>query len=265
MSAEKPKEWWEEVFDQRYLDTYVDTFPEKRTQREVDFISRHIEITNKTSLLDVGCGHGRHAIALAKLGCHVTGIDTSQYFLDKVLKRAAEEKVNVRVFREDMRELLANGVYDVAVSLFTAFGYFEKESDHVLAIRKIVQALHQKGQFLIDVKNPISLIKGMIEKGAYDKETGLFSFHTEEKLSNGIELRVEEKYDAARMRWHAHTQWEKAGKLEEIAYSVRLFTCPELCSLLEQSGMKIQNTWGDFDESPYTALSKRLIVLAQKK
>ncbi len=267
MSAEQSKEWWEDIFDQRYLDAYVDMFPAPRTEREVDFIMEKTGIKGncRTTVLDICCGHGRHAIALAKRGAFVTGIDTSQYFLDKMRETAEGEKVHIRFFREDLRKLVMTEVCEVALNLFTSFGYFEEEADHVLAMRKIIQTIQRKGRFLIDVKSPISALIKMIEKGKYDESTGKYYFQTVETLSTGLEIKTEEQYNPARMRWSAQSKWQKNGKPQEIGYSVRLFTRPELCSLLEQNGMTVKSTWGDFDGSPYTATSKRLIVLAEKK
>src|SRR6478752_5505408 len=52
-----------------------------------------------SSVLDVACGSGNAAIAAARLGCVVTGIDYVPSLLERGRERAAAEKVAVD-FRE---------------------------------------------------------------------------------------------------------------------------------------------------------------------
>ncbi len=56
----------------------------------IDFYSK---IKNKGRLLDVGCGQGRDAISLAKLGFIVTGIDNSKVGIDQLNKIAEKENL----------------------------------------------------------------------------------------------------------------------------------------------------------------------------
>src|SRR2546422_6505853 len=49
-----------------------------------------------SSILDLCCGHGRHAIPLAQRGYKVTGQDLSEVFLREAEKEAQAQSVNVR-------------------------------------------------------------------------------------------------------------------------------------------------------------------------
>lgn len=60
-------------------------------------------IPDGARVLDLGIGQGRNALPLARRGCQVTGIDTSQVAVDTVNRLAAAEKLPVEAILEDFR------------------------------------------------------------------------------------------------------------------------------------------------------------------
>ncbi|MGI9601612.1 MAG: class I SAM-dependent methyltransferase [Acidimicrobiales bacterium] len=92
----------------------------KGTQQEVDFLVDQLGIGEGSRVLDVGCGPGRHALALAERGISVTGVDISAPFIE--LARA-EAPANARFEQLDARRLPFEGEFDAAISLCQgAFG-----------------------------------------------------------------------------------------------------------------------------------------------
>jgi ubiquinone/menaquinone biosynthesis C-methylase UbiE len=73
------------------------------TQEEV--IAGFLDPLRNRSVLDVGTGTGRGAIALARRGAIVTGVDASAEMLEVARKRAAEAGVSVTFSREDAHRL----------------------------------------------------------------------------------------------------------------------------------------------------------------
>ena len=69
-------------------------------------------------VIDVGTGTGRAAIALARLGAQVMGVDASAHMLDVARKRATQAGVSIAFERDDAHALpFAAGTFDHAVSL----------------------------------------------------------------------------------------------------------------------------------------------------
>lgn len=69
-------------------------------------------------LLDVGCGTGRHAVALAAMGAVVTGVDLSPAMLERARARAAAAGVHIELLEADARDLPPGlEPYDVAIGL----------------------------------------------------------------------------------------------------------------------------------------------------
>lgn len=67
----KEKSTWEEFFD-AHAPVYEDNVFTKNTIREVDFLIEELSFPPAGSILEVGCGTGRHSIELARRGYSVT-------------------------------------------------------------------------------------------------------------------------------------------------------------------------------------------------
>ncbi len=87
------------------------------TEQEVAFLVDTLGLTAGQRVLDVGCGPGRHALALAARGIEVTGIDASPTFVG-LATAAAEARALPATFAVlDVRELASDGEFDAAICL----------------------------------------------------------------------------------------------------------------------------------------------------
>jgi SAM-dependent methyltransferase len=94
----------------------------KGTTNEVDFLVGALGLTPGDRVLDVGCGPGRHALALAAQGIEVLGVDISQRFVD-LGNGAVDAGTPARFERMDARALPFDAEFDAAISLCQgAFG-----------------------------------------------------------------------------------------------------------------------------------------------
>ena len=55
-------------FDGHYKEIWKTLIPDELTVKEVDFMVPHFGLQPGSKVLDLMCGYGRHAIALAKKG-----------------------------------------------------------------------------------------------------------------------------------------------------------------------------------------------------
>ena len=97
--------WFEALFDDRYLKFYPELFDLDVAERDAAFADRALSLPSGASLLDLGCGFGRHAVALAKLGYCVSGVDALTPMLNAARRLAAERDVKVDWVQRDMRSL----------------------------------------------------------------------------------------------------------------------------------------------------------------
>src|SRR5262245_46672110 len=92
--------------------------------QEVDQMLKLVKARGKT-VLDLGCGPGRCSIPLAKHGFRVTGVDRTRFLLNKALTHAKNARVLVEWVHSDMRDFTRPNTYDLAISMYTSFGYFD--------------------------------------------------------------------------------------------------------------------------------------------
>ena len=111
--------WFEELAD-HLGGAYLRYSFTKGTEQEVAFLVEALGLEPGMRVLDVGCGPGRHAHALARRGLEVVGVDISQRFVDLA---TADAPPGATFLRADARTLAFDAAFDAALSLCQgAFG-----------------------------------------------------------------------------------------------------------------------------------------------
>jgi SAM-dependent methyltransferase len=101
--------------------------------------------------LDLACGPGRHAVPLARHGFDVTAVDLSPFHLAKAKAHADAAGVHVELVQADMRAFTRPDAFDLALSLFTSFGYFDGDRDDVQILRNVHESLGPRGALVMDL------------------------------------------------------------------------------------------------------------------
>lgn len=127
----------------------------KGTQNEVDFILEFCDDSMRT-VLDIGCGIGRHSIELAKRGYEVCGIDFSKKhiaYADKCLKEETSGDVRCRFVCTDVRSYQECCEYDIVICLYDVIGSFPDAADNFNIIKSAYSHLKNGGIFILSVMN----------------------------------------------------------------------------------------------------------------
>lgn len=238
------------VFDpNNYLYFYSERLTEERTSKEVDFLLKILPLDISKRILDLACGHGRHANQLAKLGNSVVGLDNNEAFLDIARCNAKENGINIEYACKDMRQISYYEEFDIILLLFTVFGYFnDEENKNVL--KNISAALKFGGLLCLDLTNRDTFLKDFPSYSVVEKEGNLmidrfsFDISTGRMLNKRIYLRDSKRTDAP--------------------YSIRLYNFTEIRHLLDTVGLSIEAVYGEWDASPLMSTSRRMIIVARK-
>lgn len=143
------------VFDaySRYYDLL---YQDKDYQSESDYIGEliHKHAPKTSSILELGCGTGAHAIPLAKLGFNIYGIDLSSSMLNRAeLKREKqtnEIKQRLQFSPGDIRKFRVGKLFDTVISLFHVLSYQTDNQDVMAMFQTAASHLTPGGLFIFD-------------------------------------------------------------------------------------------------------------------
>ncbi|MFP4228234.1 MAG: class I SAM-dependent methyltransferase [Salinivenus sp.] len=240
--------WYDGWFGSDAYTLVYDHRDEDEAERLVDFVEREITPAPDASILDVGCGRGRHARAFARRGYRVTGLDLSEESIADARSRTAEEGLDVTFAQGDMRDPYCDGCMDGVVNLFTTFGYFDDDIENQRALRAMATALRPGGWFLQDFLNAPQVVDTLQPE----------SVHSE----NGITIHQRRWVDDGRI--NKKITIEQHDTTETFRESVRLFTLDDFRAMYEAVGLTLVATYGDYDGAPHTDESPRLLLHARR-
>ena len=116
--------WQDLYFKDVAVEIWKHAIPPEHTRLEVEFLEETFRQPKGEALLDICCGHGRHAIPLAEHGYRVTGIDSSEDALAEA-RTAAASTVNWQL--RDMLDLPRESEFDDAYCFGNSFGYLDRD------------------------------------------------------------------------------------------------------------------------------------------
>ena len=207
---------------------------------------------DRGDVMDLACGPGRHSLALARRGLRVTGVDLSAFLLGKARQRARAQHIDVEWVQEDMRSFVRPKSFDLALSLFTSFGYFENRDDHLQVLRNIHRSLRPGGALVMEIAGRETLARR-------------FQATTSKELDDGRLLveRHEIVDDWARIRNH----WIviENDRATTFRFEFRVYSGQELKGLLFDAGFAGIQLYGGYDGRPYDLHAERLVAVARKQ
>lgn len=251
MKNARKKEWFDD--DSFWRAMYPFMFPEQRFAEAEKQVEKVLALANpkgKTAL-DLCCGPGRCAIALAKRGFLVTGVDKTKYLLDKARAKARAARVKVEWVQEDMREFLRPDTFGLVLSLFTSFGYFDDKRDDLIVLKNIFTSLRPGGVFLIEVLGKERLAK-------------IFQSPITTILPDGaIWINQHEVFDD----WtRVRNEWMviRNGKTKTFKFNLNIYSGLELRERMEGVGFVDVAVYGSLDGIQYGTNAERLIAVGRK-
>jgi SAM-dependent methyltransferase len=143
------------IFDDQHAGAYDTVYAAKNYGAECDaverLIARYGDGAMKT-LLDMGCGTGRHAAIFADHGFEVTGIDQSESMLALARERAQQAGLasNPTFLYGDIRTFSAPHRFDATLMNFNVLGYMTSNDDVLGALGTARRNVRTAGLFVAD-------------------------------------------------------------------------------------------------------------------
>jgi SAM-dependent methyltransferase len=235
--------WFETFFDGLVLDMWRAAVTPEQTAREAEFLFDILQLRAGMRALDVPCGNGRHAIALACRGVRMTGVDISAGFLEEARRNGAD----IEFVRSDMRSL-PGGPFDGVYCWGNSFGYFDREGCEQ-CVREVSCALKPGGRFVLE--------SGMVA------ESILPAFRPERTLRFAdLDFHSRTSYDALDGRMDITYTFTRGDRREVKPIHQWVHSAAELRRMLARAGLKLIEAFGDLDRTPYGLGSPRFIGIA---
>ncbi|WP_127578709.1 class I SAM-dependent methyltransferase [Paenibacillus koleovorans] len=241
--------WYEESFGKDYLLVYKHRDMEGASA-EVRKMIRWLGLPPGAKVLDLCCGMGRHALALAEAGYRVTGIDLSETLLQEARRQDTAHSIDWHA--GDMRSLpFEDDTFRAVVNFFTSFGYFEDDRHNLRVLEEMHRVLEPGGRFLVDFLNE-GYVRQHLVPYSVREETGLKIEETREIEGGFVRKQI---------------IVNEPGQTERrYIEQVKLYGVQELTGMLHGAGLQVDLVYGGYDGQEYRRdESARLILIGTKR
>jgi SAM-dependent methyltransferase len=239
------KEWFAEWFDTSYYHVLYQDRDFNEAENFINVLSKFMALPIQSSILDLACGKGRHALQLNDLGYKVKGVDLSN---NSILE--AQKKCNPTLSFNvaDMRKPLAEK-FDAVYNLFTSFGYFNSTNENLKVLTAISQMLVPEGKFVIDFMNSKKANSQMIPE--------------ETIIKNNIQFNISKKVESGQII--KSISFSDNGHDFQFEERVQALTLEDFQNLVNQTDLKLTGVFGDYQLNSFDENnSDRLILIGQK-
>jgi SAM-dependent methyltransferase len=232
-----------------YLYFYEETLAEENTPGQVDFLTRELRMEAPMRVLDLGCGHGRHANELASRGYAVVGVDIVQRFLEIAEREAQARGLPAQFVLGDIRGLPWEEEFDRAICLFDVLGFFRDE-ENAAVLAGAARALRPGGMLCVDVRNRDWMVRNLLPVTVLEK---------------GDDLMIDRHhFDTVTGRLVDRRLLVRDGVVKRRPFSIRLYTGSELSLMLEAAGLRVAAAFGSYEGAPISMQQNRMVIIAQK-
>ncbi len=197
----------------------------KGTVQEVEFLIRELALLPGTTILDVGCGPGRHSLELARRSMRVTGVDISKAFVDLANDSSLSEGLSATFVVADARcltESLPSVDYDLVLSLcqggFGLVGRHEDGAADATVFDQMAAMLAPGGRLVVSAFSAYFQLRNLESTDSFDASTGVNHERTEIRSSDGSSRR-------------------------DVDLWTTCFTPLELRLLAERAGLELEHLW----------------------
>lgn len=214
-------------------------------------------------VLEVGVGTGRVALALARAGFEVLGVDPSPAMLAVARAKAERDALEVQFVEGRLPELrLERGRYGLVLFPFDVFLSFRDPEEQATNLRAAQEAVHFDGFVILDLPGPALWLDPstngqpfLLYSGALEDGARLEVWHVHEDDLARQERVVRMAYDVV----------DSDGRLRRFLSEHRLrYVYPaEVEYLVRSAGLALVGLYGDYELGALRNESERMVVVAR--
>ena len=229
------------------------------------------------AVLELGCGTGRVALALAEDGIEVVGVDISEAMLAVARERTERAGGTAPSWQQaDLRDVDLGRVFQLVLVPLGGLQHMETLDDVVSAFDSIRRHLAPDGLAVVDVEAPLPDDFTPGPQPLIEHWTRDWRAHPEAAPATVSKLVSVEAHPSESLRavtWHfdvqSHSLTDAQGGARGVdaplrrvtaQFDLRTFTLGELDLAGRLAGLEVSGAWGDYDLTPYDDGAQRLVV-----
>lgn len=240
------EEWFSTWFDSPYYHILYSNRDDRDARLFMDRLLAYLHPKPEQKILDLACGKGRHSLYLNQQGYDVTGIDLSE----KSIAYAKQfENDRLRFDVHDMREVYQPEGFDFVLNLFTSFGYFESETENVVALKAAAANLKHGGKLVIDFMNTNRTIDRLVAHE--EKEVQGVHFYISRKVEHDFIVKT--------------IRFQDKGQDYCFEERVRALRKEDFIEYFGMAQLRLGEIFGDYQLSPFNLEKSERIIFVLKK
>lgn len=216
----------------------------------VEAIQELTGVTAGSAVLDMCCGTGRHALEFAARGFRVTGVDITEPYLRAARESAEAMDLSAEFIQGDARSWCRAGSFDLAVNLFTSFGYFPTKAEDELMLARMADSLVPGGVLVVEVIGKETAARDFIDGEWFERDGRLVL----------TEFKVVGAWEGLRNRWIVVDGTRRV----DHSWVQRLYSGTELRDSMLRSGFASVELFGTYAGAPYDDKAERLVAVGRK-
>jgi SAM-dependent methyltransferase len=241
-----PPDWFTRFYGEDYLRLVEGLTTPERTEAEAEFLVAALGLGEGSAVADVGCGTGRHSLALARRGVAVTGLDANAEFVARAREAAERTGTPATFVAGDMRTP-EGGPYDAVLILYQSFGFFsDEENERVLA--RWAARLTPGGRMVLDLWNRDRLLRNFRPQRTF-------------ALGDGSAVEENSAFDPATGFLHREFVFRGGNGERRYPARFRLYTASELTAMLRHRGLRVETLYGSLAGTPFGLDAERMIIV----
>ena len=256
--------WDEPDFSERMLREHLDeshgaaSRPTAERTVQIDWLWSKLQLESGQKLLDVTCGPGLYAVAFAKQGLAVTGVDFSPAAVAYARQLAEKEAIGSRChfYQQDIRQMkLSKSNFNAAILLYGQLAVFRREEAQAI-LAAIKQQLKPGGKLCIELLNPDKIDRDNSQWWFTD-DMGLWG--DTPFLHLGERFWLPEGQTSVERYYIVHLE---TGELTQVELCDQSYQPEEIAAMMWQAGFSAVDIYKDWDQLPLYDAGEWIVYIA---
>ncbi len=240
--------WYRTYFGPAFWALVEQEYTAEWTAAQVEYLRAVLEqYAPGRRVLDLGCGTGRHSSALAAHGFRVTGLDVSEWALDRARAEHAGAD-GLSFVQHDAMTAQPWPVDEVDAVVFVQGLGWGTDADQRRLLRRVRQCLAPGGILVLDLSNLGAILRNFLGNWQTASEHGSFAIRRSYLPDTG---RIE--------GWFEHQPVE--GSAVSLWQSIRVYLTEQVIGLVKQCGFTVQAMHAEFDRNQPVTMESRYVQL----